>query len=69
MTIAQDTNNNEMIFNVRECSRKRVRCIENGREWNTIADLAREFKLNEKSVRASIHSIGKYGVYHFEFVK
>lgn len=68
MTIAQAVEKIEMEFKVRPY-RKKIRCVENGRVWESIAELCKEYDLPEMSVRVSIKKYGKYGGYHFEYVK
>lgn len=67
MTVAKTAEKIEMEFKVRPYRRK-IRCIENGREWESIAALCREYGLPEMSVRVSIKKYGKYSNYHFEYV-
>lgn len=67
MTIAQAAEKIEMEFKIRP-HKRRVRCIDNGRVWESVAELANEYELNEKSVRSSIYRFGKYGNYKFEFI-
>lgn len=59
--------NLNMVF--KSMKKKKIRCVENGRTWDSIADLAREYELPYHSVASSINSQGKYNGYHFEYVK
>lgn len=47
----------------------RIRCLENGREWDSIRDLCKEFNLNLNSVNYALYTRKKYGGYNFEFIK
>lgn len=58
----------EMNLTVRG-HKKKIRCVETGREWDSIIDIAREFDLPYVSFAACIRNRGKYGAYHFELVK
>lgn len=70
MTIIQAVDAiNDMNMKFESKRKKKIRCIENGRVWDSIADLAREYELPYNSVASSINSTGKYSGYHFEYVK
>lgn len=47
----------------------RIRCLENGREWDSIRLMCKEFNLNLNSVNNAIYTRKNYGGFHFEFIK
>lgn len=63
------TSINDMNMKFESKKKKKIRCVENGRVWNSIADLAREYELPYNSVASSINSTGKYSGYHFEYLE
>lgn len=49
-------------------NRKKIRCMETGIVWESLADVAREFNLPYISFATCIRKYGKYGPYHFEYI-
>lgn len=66
MTIAEAAEKIQKEFSVRSYRRK-LRCIDTGREWNSVQEFANEYELNASSARVSITRYGKYGNMRFEF--